>query len=184
MGKLNEKIALVTGASKSIGAEAEPCSHIHQVGQGVGLHFLHHLASVCLHRDFADTEIATDLFIQQACHHQGHHLPFATAKRSVAVPECSHLGRQTKRSFAALDGLPDGAQQHVIAKWLRKELHSSRLHRLDSLRHIAVARNEDDRHVRPFDGDLLLQVETVDTRKRNVEYKAARNQGSRAGKEF
>jgi hypothetical protein len=53
-----------------------------------------------------------------------------------------------------------------------------------SLRNIAVARNENDRHVRPFNGDLFLQVETVETRKRNVQHKAAGNQGSRAGKEF
>src|SRR5580704_9984514 len=79
---------------------------------------------------------------QQACHHQGHHLAFATAKRSVTVPQCSHLGRLTKCSFAAFDGLPDRAQQRVIAKRLRKELDRSRLHRLDRLRNIAVARNE------------------------------------------
>ncbi len=36
----------------------------------------------------------------------------------------------------------------------------------------------------PFNGDLLLQVETIETRKRNVQHKAARNQDSRSGKEF
>ena len=48
---------------------AEPGGHIHQVGQGFRLHFLHHPASMCLHCDFADAEFATNLFIHQACHH-------------------------------------------------------------------------------------------------------------------
>jgi hypothetical protein len=43
--------------------EAEPRSHIYQVGQGIGLHFLHHPASMCLHRNFADAELSTHLFI-------------------------------------------------------------------------------------------------------------------------
>jgi hypothetical protein len=38
--------------------------HPHQVGEGVRFHFLHHLPAVCLYRDFADTELAADLFIQ------------------------------------------------------------------------------------------------------------------------
>ena len=80
--------------------------------------------------------------------------------------------------------LPDGAQQHVVAEWLRQELDRSRLHGLDRHRHVAVARDEDDRHVSPIDGDALLQVETVEARKRNVKHQAARNKGSWAGEEF
>lgn len=40
--------------------------HPHQVGKGVGFHFLHDLPAVCLYRDFADTEFAAHLFIQQS----------------------------------------------------------------------------------------------------------------------
>jgi hypothetical protein len=40
--------------------EAEPRSHIH--GQGAGLHFLHHPASMCLRGDFADAKIAMSTF--------------------------------------------------------------------------------------------------------------------------
>src|SRR2546430_4488906 len=34
--------------------EAESRGHFHQIGERVGLHFLHRLAPVCLHRDLAD----------------------------------------------------------------------------------------------------------------------------------
>ena len=38
--------------------------HCHQVGERVGLHFSHHLASVCFHSDLADAELEPNLFIQ------------------------------------------------------------------------------------------------------------------------
>jgi hypothetical protein len=44
--------------------EAESRSHIHQDGEGIGFHLSHHVASVCLHRNFADAELGTDLLIQ------------------------------------------------------------------------------------------------------------------------
>jgi hypothetical protein len=40
---------------------AESLDHFHQAGERVGLHFLHHLTSVCLDCDLADAELATDL---------------------------------------------------------------------------------------------------------------------------
>ena len=39
--------------------------HPYQVGEGIRFHFLHHLPAVCFHCDFADTELAANLFIQQ-----------------------------------------------------------------------------------------------------------------------
>src|SRR6267378_3669470 len=65
-------------------------------------------------------------------------------------------------SLAPLDGVPDRAQQHVIT----------------------VSRDEDDWHVGPFDCHPLLQLKTVKAWKRYVQYKAARNERSWAGKEF
>src|ERR1700674_2819836 len=44
--------------------KAECRVHIYQGGEGIGFHLSHHVASVCLHRNFADAELGTDLFIQ------------------------------------------------------------------------------------------------------------------------
>ena len=49
--------------------------------------------------------------------------------------------------------------------------------------HVAMAGDEDDRHVRPV-GELLLQLETVEPGQRHVEHQAARNGGARTGEEF
>jgi hypothetical protein len=96
----------------------------------------------------------------------------------------SHLRRVTKFSLAALYGVPDGAQQHLVAEWLGQELDRSRLHGLDRHRHVAVARDEDDGHVDPIGSDAFLQIETIEVRKRNVKYQAARGKESWAGEEF
>ena len=45
------------------------------------LHFSHHFASVSLHGDLAEAELASDLSIQQAGDDQRHDLPFAAADR-------------------------------------------------------------------------------------------------------
>src|SRR5438552_18413488 len=84
-------------------------------------------------------------------------------------------------SLAALDGVPDRAQQHIITEWLRQELNGTRLHGLNRHGHIAVACDEYDWHVNPFDSDALLQIETVKARKRNVQYEAARNKHALGG---
>src|SRR5215207_7742356 len=76
-------------------------------------------------------------------------------------------------SAAALNGLPDGALQYVIAERLGQKLHCAGLHRLDRGRHVAVARNEDDRHFRPID-DALLKIDATEIGKCHVEDKAAR----------
>jgi hypothetical protein len=47
-----------------------------------------------------------------------------------------------------------------------------------------VTRNEDDRHVDPIAGDAFLQIETIETWKRNVKYEAARNKDSWAAEKF
>src|ERR1700688_2509065 len=87
-------------------------------------------------------------------------------------------------SLAALDGVPDRVQQHVVAEWLRQELDSARLHGLHRHRHVTVTGDEDDRHVNPIDSNALLQIETIEVRKSNVKDQAARSQDSWARQEF
>jgi hypothetical protein len=46
--------------------EAESHGYFHQIGEGVGFHFLHHLAPVRLHGDLTNSQLQTNLFIQHA----------------------------------------------------------------------------------------------------------------------
>jgi len=127
---------------------------------------------VRLDGDLADAEFTTDLLIQQAGNDQRHHLPFATGERRVIIPERAYLRFLTKYGCTALDGVPNGDQQNLVVKRLCQEFDSPRLHGLHGHRHIAVSGDEDDRHVDPID-DALLQIETIEVRKTNVQYQAA-----------
>src|SRR5256886_7003384 len=115
-------------ASERSTTETEPRGNFHQVGERIGLHLLHHLAAVGFYRDFADAELAPDLLVQPAGDPRVHDLPFATGEGRVTVSDCPYLRLAIQCSAAALDGLADGAQQDVVAEWLRQELDGSRLH--------------------------------------------------------
>src|SRR2546421_8822288 len=102
-------MAGVTDLSERSTTETEPRGHFHELGERVGHHLLHHLASVGFYRDFADAELATDLLVQPAGDHQVHDLAFATREGRVTVSYCPYLRLAIQCSAAALDGLADGA---------------------------------------------------------------------------
>src|SRR5215475_10048050 len=102
----------------------------------------------------------------------------------MTVPELLHLGFVSEGQTTSFEGLFDGRQQHVVIKRFGEEFDGAALHRLDRLRYIAVTGDEDDWHVGPFDGDTLLQFETIETRKGDIQNEATRNNGARTVKEF
>src|ERR1700740_2896109 len=97
----------------------ESASHFHQVCNRVGLHLLHHLASVRLHCDLADAELATDLLIQQTGDDQRHDLPFARSKCCVTAPELLHLRIRSESEPASFQSLPNRRQQYFVIEWFR-----------------------------------------------------------------
>src|ERR1700681_2563617 len=68
---------LLDYSTLSCRSQAESRGHGDQLGKRVGLHLAHHLTSVRLDRDLADTKFAADLLIQQTRDHQRHHLALA-----------------------------------------------------------------------------------------------------------
>jgi len=139
---------------------------------------------VGLHCDLANTEFVCDQLVQPSCDHQRHHLTFAAAEQRVTGLERPALRLLPQRCIAALDRGADRAQQHLVSEWLRQELHRARLHGLNRHRHVAVTRDEDDWHVDPVDRHPLLQIETVEVRKIDVQYQAAWSDDSWTLQEF
>src|SRR5258708_6137496 len=80
--------------------------------------------------------------------------------------------------------MPDGVHQYIVPKWFCQEFHRTRLHGLDRHRHVAVAGDEDDRHVGPIDGDAFLEIEAIEVGKCHVKYQAARRIDSWTGQEL
>src|SRR6516165_11924839 len=94
-------------------------SHPYQVSEGIRLHLLHDLPSMCLYCDLANAELATNLFVQQPGNYQRHKLPFARGERRVTVPEFLYLRFVAENCAAAFKGLSDGAQQYLVIKRFR-----------------------------------------------------------------
>src|SRR5690348_7784549 len=87
--------------------------HSYEVRDRIDLHLPHDAGSVGLYRVLADTELRGDLFVQQAGDDQLHDLSFARRERRVTISKGTQFGFVSKCRAAALDGLTDGAQQHV-----------------------------------------------------------------------
>src|ERR1700679_823958 len=81
-------------------------------------------------------------------------------------------------------GLTDGAQQYILAEWFREEFDGARLHSLHGLGHIAVAGYKNNRHVIPVHTDVLLQLEAIKPRERNVKNETAGDRDSRMIEKF
>src|SRR5215468_7602433 len=101
----------------------------------------------------------------------------------MASSKDTQFGLVSKCDAAALNGLTDGSQQHVIAEWLGQELHCPSLHRLHRGRHVAITCDEDDRHVCPID-EALLEIETIEVGKRHVQNQATRTVDARTFEEL
>ena len=82
----------------------------------------------------------------------------------MTVPELPYVRFVIKRGLTAFDGLPDGVQQHVVAKWFREKLDGARLNGPDSHRHVTVTGDEDYGHIDPVRRDALLEIQTVEVR--------------------
>lgn len=54
--------------------------HSDKFGEGISVHLAHHLATVCLDGDLADSQLAPNLFVQSAGYDARHHLSLATTE--------------------------------------------------------------------------------------------------------
>src|SRR5215472_10227091 len=154
--------------------------HPHEVGEGVGLHLTHHLASVRLHGDFGRAESGRDLFVEETGDDARHDFTLAAGQRGVPLAKPFELGRLAERRPAALERSSDRREQHVIVEWLGEELDGSGFHRANRPRNVAVAGQEDDGHLAAIPGDPLLQLETVQPRQLDVQNQTVRYLGGLA----
>jgi DNA-binding NarL/FixJ family response regulator len=155
---------------------------IDQIGKGLGFHLLHHTSAMRLNRNFADSQLAGHLFVEHSRDYQGHHLLLPLGQRCEVVAQRLQVSLSRHKHFAtSLDRLADRTKKSLVRKRLRQEFDGSRLHRLNRHRYIAVARDEDDRHVGAIVCDALLQLQAAQSGHRNVEHQATGNRRSRRG---
>src|SRR4029077_1959474 len=152
--------------------ELEPRGHRDEARKRIRLHLAHQLTTVGFHGDLADSELRSDLLVQQSRDDQGHHFAFAGGQRFIASPQDANLCLLTQHGSAVLDALLNRRQENVVVERLGQEFYGPSLHRADAHGDVAVPSDENDRHVYPF-ADLLLQIEAVETRKRDIQNQTA-----------
>ena len=125
------------------------------------MHFFHHMHAMDLDRDFADTDIRRNLFVQK---------PAATS----AITSCSRGVRLSKRFRASQESaLPfepspvagdrgcDSIQHVLVSKRLRKEIDGAGFHGPHGHGNIAVSCDEDDGNMDIGLGQLGMKLETA-----------------------
>src|SRR5688572_14142531 len=105
-------VSVDSSVSPDASTLTESRRHAYQVGEGAGLHFLHHLPAVRLHGALADAKLAADLFVRPARDDERHDLPFPTGQRCVTPPKRTHLRRVAQGRAAAAEGAANRSQEY------------------------------------------------------------------------
>jgi len=132
-----------------------------------------------LHRYLADTELAGDLFVQQATDNEAHDLSFARREPVVPLAQLSHSLAMRASGGIQLDGRLHRTRQQVWNEWNCQEIQSPGLHRAHRQRDVRVAADEEHRGT--LASQLLLQTEAAHIRQYNIEDQARRRIRPRAG---
>ena len=77
-------------------ARGQFLGHLHQLGEGFGLHFFHDFAAVGFDGDFTDAQFRANLFVQQAGDDQVHDFALAGSdgrQAAAGVAESRFAGR-------------------------------------------------------------------------------------------
>ena len=155
--------------------QLESCGHPHEIGQRIGFHLPHHLTALGFHGNLARAELAADLLVQQAGHHETHHLALTRRERLVAAAERLQFHVVVPRGFASL-GSPAASPLKISssATGLVRKSTAPAIHRLHRHPNVDAAGDEDDGHVFVAAGHLPLQVQAASNGPVDIEHQAAR----------
>jgi hypothetical protein len=115
-----------------ISTDAEHVGHSYQINQGLGSHLLHQnqMPAVDLDGDQAQPRLGGNLLVHQSGSHQGHDLPLAGRQSIEQDPDVGQRLLTFPALAVMLDGVPDGIEHVLVAKWLGQEVDGPSLHRL------------------------------------------------------
>jgi ABC-type glycerol-3-phosphate transport system permease component len=108
----------------------------------------------------------------------------AAAEGFMASPEGEQLRVMLQSDLAGLKRASDGGQELFVIERLHEELDRAGLHGLDCDRNVAVAGQEDDRHLIAVRYDAPLKLETAQIGKTEVQDHATRDCGMRMFQEL
>lgn len=122
----------------------------------------------------ADSKIAGDLLGGPSVDNLLEHIALTRRKQSEASDDFRSLGALRAVADIPFDGLAHPIEQMLVVEWFFEEIKRPGTHGTDGDGNIAMPRNDDHRQAYALGRQLLLEVETVATKKPYVQDETAR----------
>ena len=159
------------------GANSKPSRHIHQVDEGRGVHLFHDPTSMCLDSDLTDIQLEADLLVHQSLHDEIHDLALALGQRGEPLLQLTLSSFSLQIGLAAKHRVTNRLDHYLVIERLGQKFSRTCFHCSDRRRNIAIARYEYDRCRGLLITYALLDIETAEIRKIDVQDQAARDYG-------
>jgi hypothetical protein len=117
---------------------------------------------------FAGAELRRDLFVEQTCHDERHHLVLARRKRLVPPTPLGQLCPLISCRAVARNRLLNGVEELLVTKRFREEVHRAGLQRLHCHWNITMTGDENDLDRWIHFGQLALEIEAAQSREPHV----------------
>src|SRR5262245_6554944 len=154
--------------------DAQFFGHADEIRHGIGMHSTHAMATVQFDRDLTEPQLCRDLLVEEAENHALKHLALTDRQRIEPVFQQFQVVTLEAGSAVDVDGLVNGIEQILLPERLREELHRAGLHRPDRHPYVTMPRHENDRDGEIHARELVLKIESADTRHSDIQYEAAR----------
>ena len=140
-------------------ADLKVLRHSHQIGQRLGMHFVHYPPAMDFDRVFGYVQFGCNLFVKEPGNYVLHNFLFARSERVIQILQLMHLGMLLAVSQIAFYRLFNCPQQVMLIERLSEKLNRSRFHGLHRSWDIAMACKENNGDLHSDLGHALLQVE-------------------------
>jgi len=139
-----------------------------QFGQRPCAHLFHYMCAVSLYGQFADAQLGSDLFVEQAGDNHAQNFPLPGTQGIKALANFCYFRPLLASVAVAVDRSLNCVQQILSTKRLGQKLHRACLHRLYRHGNVAMAGDEDDGDVEVRFPQFALKIQSAEIRKPNV----------------
>src|ERR1700751_129236 len=149
--------------------------HFYQFGERCSLHLLHGPAALALYSAFRGSKFSSDLFVEHSRNDHGNHLSLARSQRVKALAKIRHFLVELAPGAVPIKCHANSIQKLLVTKWLGKKFNRSGFHSTNAHGNVAVAGKENYWDTNVSCRKLLLEIESVQSRKPDIQHKTTRD---------